>query len=158
MVQRSELRASASLDSAALRRAIDTAAIHSTGTIGAPAPTLFVSRPSGGRPLSVAVAPLNGNKAATVLPGSARVGVFITDPERLRVPDRDEIRRSLHVTPAEADLLRLLASGHTLEQSASRLGVTLETARTRLKSVFAKTETHRQADLVRLVLTGNPPI
>ena len=56
--------------------------------------------------------------------------------------------------PAEADLVRLLAAGHPLEAAAELRGVTMNTVRSQLKQVFAKTDTKRQAELVRLVLTG----
>jgi DNA-binding CsgD family transcriptional regulator len=50
--------------------------------------------------------------------------------------------------------LWLLAEGHALEEVASRRAVTINTARSQLKQVFAKTDTRRQGELVRLVLTG----
>jgi DNA-binding CsgD family transcriptional regulator len=39
-----------------------------------------------------------------------------------------------------------------LHHVADRLRITPQTARSRLKVVFQKTNTHRQAELVRLVL------
>ena len=42
--------------------------------------------------------------------------------------------------------------GHGLQSVADELRVTLSTARTHLQSVFEKTGTHRQAELVRLLI------
>jgi len=51
---------------------------------------------------------------------------------------------------AERRLVAELLAGFSLQQSAHNLGVAYETARSQLKSVFAKTETHRQGELVAL--------
>ncbi len=47
-----------------------------------------------------------------------------------------------------------LARGERLEDSADALGVAIGTARNQLKQIFAKTDTHRQAELVRRILSG----
>jgi DNA-binding CsgD family transcriptional regulator len=47
-----------------------------------------------------------------------------------------------------------LGNGDSVEQIADELGVSRETVRSQLKRVFAKTGTHRQAELLRLVLAG----
>jgi DNA-binding CsgD family transcriptional regulator len=41
-------------------------------------------------------------------------------------------------------------------EAGERLGLRRETVRSRLKAIFEKTNTHRQGELVRLVLTGTP--
>jgi DNA-binding CsgD family transcriptional regulator len=48
----------------------------------------------------------------------------------------------------------LLSRGLSLEQAADQRGVSLNTARGQLKRIFSKTQTNRQAELVRLVLQG----
>ena len=55
------------------------------------------------------------------------------------------------LTPAEARLASLVASGASLDVVAAHLGITRDTARNQLKAVFAKTNTHRQAELVALL-------
>ena len=57
-------------------------------------------------------------------------------------------------TPAEAELVALLTAGRSLEEAAEERGVTMHTVRSQLKHVFAKTDTRRQGQLVRLVLSG----
>jgi DNA-binding CsgD family transcriptional regulator len=60
------------------------------------------------------------------------------------------------LTPAERRLAVQLASGFSLRQSADRLGISYQTARSQLKVVFAKAGTSRQAALVAL-LARLPP-
>jgi DNA-binding CsgD family transcriptional regulator len=65
------------------------------------------------------------------------------------------------LTPAEAHLVACLMTGKSLRSCAKALGIKYETARTCLKSVFQKTKTRRQAELVMVVIRAmnetNPP-
>ncbi len=47
-----------------------------------------------------------------------------------------------------------LANGQTLEELAGKLGVSLHTVRSQLKSIFAKTGAQRQPELVAMLLQG----
>lgn len=58
------------------------------------------------------------------------------------------------LTRAEGRLAEALANGMSTAEAAGSFGISPLTARTQLKSIFAKTGTSRQADLVRLMLTG----
>lgn len=69
-------------------------------------------------------------------------------------PDAETIQRLFGLTQGESRLAALLVRGLCLEEAASALGLTVATTRTRLKAIFEKTDTHRQAELVRLVLTS----
>jgi DNA-binding CsgD family transcriptional regulator len=117
---------------------------------------VLLPRPSGRRPLSVVVAPLPSRRAALTSDGAA-VAVFVTDPERTAVPDVETLRRLFVLTPAEARLVQRLVSGRSLEEAAADLGLQLETVRSRLKVIFQKTDTHRQADLIRLAMATVAP-
>jgi DNA-binding CsgD family transcriptional regulator/PAS domain-containing protein len=55
-------------------------------------------------------------------------------------------------TTAEAQLAQWMMQGLSLAQAAERGGVTINTMRTHLRSLFDKTQTRRQAELVRLLL------
>lgn len=61
------------------------------------------------------------------------------------------LRRRFRLTPAEARLAMEIAGGTDLTTAANRLGVARETVRSQLRAVFAKTDTHRQAELVALL-------
>lgn len=56
-----------------------------------------------------------------------------------------------NLTRREAQLAMHLASGERLDQFAERHGLSIGTARQHLKSVFAKTQTNRQAQLVAMI-------
>lgn len=56
------------------------------------------------------------------------------------------------LSPAEARVANAIAQGEDVVAIARRLRVSLHTVRTQLKTVFLKTDTHRQAELVALVL------
>jgi DNA-binding CsgD family transcriptional regulator len=68
----------------------------------------------------------------------------------------DRLRSHFGLTPAEARLALLLVTGETLRSAAVKLSITYETARSQLKSIFNKTRTHRQAELVIVILTALP--
>lgn len=66
-----------------------------------------------------------------------------------------EILKSLYcLTGAEARLVSSLVEGHSLNAIADAFSVSKHTIRNQLKSVYEKTGTHRQAELVRQVITG----
>lgn len=114
---------------------------------------MAVSRPSGKRSFPVIAASL-----AESLPGEAAEDAvacaLIGDPETGVSFSPEALRIAYSLTPAESELLGLLASGHCLSDAAKARGVSLNTVRSQLKQVFAKTDTSRQAALIRLVLTG----
>ena len=116
--------------------------------------TLSISRPSGARSLQLRVTPIAREPAELRFEQEVAAAVFVVDPERdLRV-DEEDLQRLYGLTPAEAALAGLLVRGHSLNRASELLRISPNTARDRLKRVFAKSSTHRQADLVRIVLTG----
>jgi DNA-binding CsgD family transcriptional regulator len=80
--------------------------------------------------------------------------IFIGDP-RNRTGDPVDILSELYgLTAGEARLAVMLLSDRSLEQAAQQLGIAVSTARSHLKSLFAKTGTNRQASLMRLLISG----
>lgn len=114
---------------------------------------LAVGRPSMKRPYSVLVVPLPQEGFARSHRRAA-VAVFISDPER-EVETVDQLLSRIYgLTPAEARLVSLLMQGKSLEVSGEALQITSNTARSSLKSIFAKTQTNRQSEMVRLLLNS----
>jgi DNA-binding CsgD family transcriptional regulator len=68
----------------------------------------------------------------------------------------DEINlvAGFQLTPAEARIALGIARGKTLANIAQLHGISVQTAKTQLKSVFSKTHTHRQAELAVLMIEG----
>jgi DNA-binding CsgD family transcriptional regulator len=113
--------------------------------------SMFLDCNSGKPPLRLTVTPLRSS-----LPGSvAQVAalVFVSDPA-LRPQPRATILRALYaLTPSEARVADLLFQGLEVRAIGEALGMTLESARFRVKQVLAKTETRRQTELMRLMLS-----
>lgn len=61
------------------------------------------------------------------------------------------LARRHHFTPRETDVLQAIVEVRGIPQVASLLGISARTAKAHLQSVFAKTGTDRQADLIKLV-------
>ena len=73
------------------------------------------------------------------------------DLEQEAVPDEASYQTVFGLTPSEAKLAAILVKGDALDHAAEMLSITRETARQRLKAIFAKTDTHRQGELVALL-------
>jgi DNA-binding CsgD family transcriptional regulator len=80
------------------------------------------------------------------------VAVFLTDNGARHVSRTQILKTLFELTAAETRLAERLADGTPLKEAADHLGITVSTARTQLKNVFQKTNTSRQAELVRLLL------
>lgn len=68
------------------------------------------------------------------------------------VPTVAKLEQAYSMTRAEARVARRLADGHSLKEIAGQLSISEETARTHAKRAMHKTDTHRQAELVALML------
>lgn len=66
----------------------------------------------------------------------------------------DTLKSVYGLTQSEAGLLLRMVQGETLAEISEARSVTLHTVRAQLKSLFAKTDTNRQASLIKKVLTG----
>ena len=84
-----------------------------------------------------------------ILRSGALVG--LTDLLRQRRLDPQLVQDLLGLTPAEAKLVACLAIGDTLNDIAERGGLSQNTVRSQLKSVFVKLQISSQGDLIRLV-------
>ena len=109
-----------------------------------------VSRPSGGPPYAVFVAPLNVQDDE-LLAESIKVLVIVHDTGEHRRADAAMLGAVYGLTEAEARLASALSAGHSIESAAAKLGVQVTTARSQLKSVFRKVGVNRQQDLIRLL-------
>ena len=114
---------------------------------------LSVSKKSGGRPYSVLVtAPVN---VPYDLDHNIHAGViFVSDPEYKVLASADVIASLYGLTPSESRVVSGLVAGKSLNETARGMDITGSTARSYLKTIFAKTYTRSQADLIRLVLSG----
>lgn len=134
-------------EAAALRQAIArTAAKLEEGT-----EAFTIHRRSGKPPYLVVVAPLGACSASQLdLPPGAAI-VLAGDAAASR-RERERVLRALFgLSSREAQLAEAFLQGKRLEEYASERGISINTAKTQLRAVFAKTDTRRQAELIRLL-------
>jgi DNA-binding CsgD family transcriptional regulator len=65
--------------------------------------------------------------------------------------DLSALPSTFGLTPAEVSFCRRLLLGDSVADAADHLGITVGTARTRLKTIFHKTGTSRQGELMLLL-------
>ena len=128
-----------------------SATIHRRVPVG---PSSVIDRPESG-PDVVHVLPSH-QRADNLAAGRPMGLALIVDPEDELEPASDLLRRLFNLTEAEAEVALHMVRGADLKQVAEDLSVSLATVRTHLHHVFDKTQTHRQAELVRLLLALCP--
>lgn len=80
--------------------------------------------------------------------------MVFSDPERNPPSMVASLMQSYGLTRAEARLTETLAAGASLHDASDQLNVSINTLRTQLCAVFTKTDTRRQSELLRLLLSG----
>lgn len=88
----------------------------------------------------------------------ACAAVFISTTTSASPPPEDVLITLYDLTPAEARVVLRIGKGLTAPQCAIRLDISENTLKTHLGRIFAKTDTARQTDLVRLVANVGSPI
>ena len=113
-----------------------------------PAQALSISQGSSTKKLSVLASPIPPSK----LGRDMSILLLAGDPDRqMDLPD--ESLRSLYgLTKAEIDISNGLLTGYSLEEISILRRVGIGTVRSQLKSIFSKTETRSQSDLIRVLL------
>ncbi len=140
-------------DNEAITAAI-TATTHASGRSETGGPRIVELSRSVEQPLGLIFLPLAARDADASDGDDARVLVVLHDPST-RVRLNPSLIAKLHgLTATEAATAAALAEGMSLAEIADARGSSEQTVRTHLKRVLANTGTHRQADLVRVLLSG----
>lgn len=119
------------------------------------APTVFCCGDSAYDGLICSVVPLRPSDNVTN-PNAVAMLLFRTTLHD-SVSETD-LRTVYGLTPAEAELAAALIRGNTLEEIAHERQVSINTVRTQLKNILRKTDTSRQADLIRVLLSRHMPL
>ncbi len=109
------------------------------------------------RPWSITIAPGSKQDEFEGLFLGARaphVIICISDMQPITDLRAQTIARAFNLTPQETLVASSLAAGDTLNSLAQSTGRSVETLRSHLKSIFDKTSTRSQTEVVRLVLTS----
>jgi DNA-binding CsgD family transcriptional regulator/PAS domain-containing protein len=99
-----------------------------------------------------------GQRRGIVAPFAASVAVFTKDPVQAPLMPGEAFARLYGLTGGELRVLLALAQGLGAKEAADMLGISEPTVRTHLQHIFSKTDTPRQADLLRLLQNSTPPI
>jgi DNA-binding CsgD family transcriptional regulator len=146
---RDGLRAESADDSIRLGQLIARATAAPAGAGPESAGFLTLSRKKG-PPLQLVVSPVRGFHTNETHP--ARAIVFIGDAAPKVGPTHETLSALFGLTPAESRLAMLLADGHSASAITQMVGVSRNTLKSQLSSIFQKTGTSRQAQLVRVLL------
>ncbi len=143
---------------AALSKAIDDAAREDPDQ-GTSEYSLAIPDVEGGPGYVASLLPVErGQRRDILAPFAASVAVFTKDPIQAPLMPGEAFARLYKLTGGELRVLLALAQGLGAKEAAEMLGISEPTVRTHLQRIFSKTETGRQADLVRLLQNSTPPI
>jgi DNA-binding CsgD family transcriptional regulator len=143
-----ELRPAGGEDAAAFNRRLKSV-LGSAVSFEADEDGVLLLRRAGKRPLIARIQRIGGD-VQDIFSHSCALAV-IEDPEE-RVQQRPgTLNKLFGLTRAEAEIAQLLAQGMSVQEIASHRGISYETARAHLKSVYRKTETNRQSELSLLL-------
>lgn len=106
-------------------------------------------RPSGKRPYILRLVPLD----IEADPLGARAAIVIVDPDRDAKPSKQLLRQLFGLTRAEIEVALRLLAGDGLAAIADDFSVSVGTVKTHVHRLFTKTGTHRQGELIRLLLS-----
>lgn len=130
------------------RATADTPMRESAGPAG-----VMLPRRNGGVPLHAMLWPLANAAEFGLRTMPGQLLLIVSDPDETPPGAVAWIARHFALSPAEERLAVEVIGGVPLADAADRLGIQLSTARTRLKTIQAKTGCHRQLDLVRLAMS-----
>ena len=99
-----------------------------------------------------------GQRSGIIAPFAASVAVFTKDPAEAPLMPGEAFARLYRLTGGELRVLLALTQGLGAKEAADMLGISEPTARTHLQHIFSKTDTPRQADLLRLLHNSTPPV
>ena len=114
---------------------------------------LMVSRPSGKRPLETVVS-LFTDRNFREFGSRPMAMLFLSDPEQNAETVEPLLQQMYGLTPAEALVAAQMANGNSMNEMCEILNIKPNTARTHIKRIFSKTDTNRQGELVKLILSG----
>jgi DNA-binding CsgD family transcriptional regulator len=149
VVDDGEVRAARAANDRALQKLVGETLNAFNDALNTAGGVITIARPSGRTPFVLRVVPCLGQRLSdsTRLPA---VLIFLADPDR-QVTPRTDLLLALGLSKAEAGIAELLAGGKTLAEAARSRGVSHNTARAQLRSIFAKLHVRSQVELVSVL-------
>jgi DNA-binding CsgD family transcriptional regulator/PAS domain-containing protein len=124
------------------------------GTTANAAGSLKISADKPVRSLYMLLKPIQESTPESGSSPPAGVAIFLSVDKLQHNVSIEAFAKLYHISRAEMALVTELLDGASIIEASTTLGISENTARVQLRSVFTKTDTHRQADLIRLVLTS----
>lgn len=115
------------------------------------APVLALRSATTGLSVIVSIVPVI---ARASMPDEVAAVMYVLDPRIDTTKQLQPVCGLYNLSPVEARLACLLTAGASLQEAAEAMRIKEQTARSYLKQIFLKTDTNRQADLVRVLLTS----
>jgi len=115
---------------------------------------LGIRHPENASPLPMLVTPVIAGGRNDLGSLDARAAILISDPEKNQPIVPEALRSAYGLTTKEAEVAIAVANGMALEDIAELRCVAVSTVRSQLNSVFNKLGISRQAELVKVLLTG----
>lgn len=108
-------------------------------------------------PVTALVAPFRPAREGIGAAAPAAI-VLVRDPEFQGAPGVAALQELFGLTPAKATIASYLARGRSIGEIAARHRLSLNTVRTHLKNIFAKTGMSRKSQLIALMLRSVAPL
>ncbi|WP_157959898.1 helix-turn-helix transcriptional regulator [Devosia submarina] len=110
-----------------------------------------------GEAAAATVLPLATGPVRSALVPTAIAAVFLSPHNQTETP-LDAFAALHDLTPAEARIAELIASGLTPNEISAEIGIARTTVRTHLQSALEKTNSRRQLELALLLRSFRPPV
>jgi DNA-binding CsgD family transcriptional regulator len=120
------------------------------GAVGRPV-AFRIDRPGLDTPLSALITPVPDEWRQHEARDAVAL-LVLSDPRSTSYPDAAVLTGLYGLTPREASFAQTLVETRGLRPASDELGISPETARRHLKSVFEKTRTHSQSELIHLLV------
>lgn len=137
--------------------AIDTALSNAIEPMAQAVPhfaqSVRVRRPSGQLPYALQFSSLASNNEFGQGKDAPQVIVFISDPAQEIQVDPELLRKTYGMTPAEIRVAVTLCQEGSIEETAAKAGISVNTARSQLQQVYQKTGVDNRTKLTKLIVS-----
>lgn len=117
---------------------------------------LEIPRPSRRKSYRLILMPIEGSRTIPLGVAVPAVSIVVIDAHSSARPDPEVLCELFSFTPAEARVSTSLAMGQSAEEIAVETKTSLQTVRTHIKRILAKTSTARQGELISSILRTVP--